>query len=74
MFDGCRKNTNASGWSPQMMAALTEIDTSENGREWRLFTVATITDGPWKDLEGIGIGSNKKTLVRAVDSHTRAGH
>ena len=62
----------ASGWPLQaqansssslhMMAALTEIDTSENGRESRLFTVATITDGPCKKLQGIGSGSNQKNM------------
>lgn len=48
-------------WSPQLLQALTTIDAGH----WRLFTIATVSQGPLAGRMAVGMGSNKARLTRA---------
>jgi hypothetical protein len=52
------------GWYPELFDALSSID-KRDACQRRLFTVATVSEGPHSGLRAIGIGSNQAKLKRA---------
>ena len=69
-------------WPSDIFSILVEIDRGDGNPQWRLFTVATVTQGPLCGVKAVGMGSNQKKLAycaiviaatRQTSQHSAAG-